>query len=227
MAAEMRVLLAEGSTLFRQGLRTLLRTQPDIDVVGEATDGWEAVTESRRLMPDLVILDIGTTSSSGLDHLSQVTEDAPETRVLVLTDSGLEEDFWETLRPGAGGFILKNSDSRELLRAMDAVMREDLAVSPSVSGNALRGMIPGREETPGSSTRLTPREREVLALLGRGNTDRDIGRQLSLSVSTVGHHVHSVLRKLNVTHRVQAATLATTGGMPRDSGTDTERTNRR
>jgi DNA-binding NarL/FixJ family response regulator len=210
----MRVLLAEGSTLFGQALHTLLRARPDIDVVGEATDGWEAVTESRRLTPDLVILELGIPSSPGLDHLSQIKEDAPETRVLVLTDSGREEDLWQTLRRGASGFILKNTSPEQLFRAIEAVMRGELAVSPSVSGNVLRGMVLGREETPRSRTRLTPREKEVLALLSRGRTDRDIGQQLSLSVSTVGHYVHSILRKLNVKNRVQAATLATAGGQP-------------
>ena len=216
----MRVLLAEGSTLFRQGLRTLLKTQPDIEVVGEAADGWEAVIESRRLLPDLVILEIGTPSSPGLGHMSQIMEDAPEAKVLVLTDSGREEDLWQTLQRGASGFILKNSDSEQLFRAICAVMKGELAVSPSVSGGALRGIVLGRGETPRARSQLTPREKEVLALLGSGSTDRDIGRQLSLSVSTVGHHVHNILRKLDLKNRVQAATFTTAGGLPQDRGTE-------
>ena len=212
----MRILLAEGSTQFRQGLRTLLGTQPDIDVVGEAADSWEAVVETRRLVPDLVILEIGAPSSPGLDHLSQIRADAPEARVLVLTDSGREEDLWETLRRGASGFILKSSDPEQLFRAIDAVMRGELAVSPAVSGVVLRGLALRRGETAGAAEQLTPREKEVLALLGSGSTDRDIGQELSLSVSTVGHHVHNILRKLNLKNRVQAATLATSERLPQD-----------
>ena len=224
----MRVLLAEGSTLFRQSLRTLLRTQPDIEVVGEAADSWEAVAETRRLMPDLVILEIGTPSPPGLDHLSQIMEDAPEAKVLVLTDSGREEDLWQTLKRGASGFILKSSDSEQLFRAISAVMRGELAVSPSVSGDVLRSIALRRGETPGVRSQLTPREKEVLALLGSGSTDKDIGQQLSLSVSTVGHHVHNILRKLNIKNRVQAATLATAGGLSQGPGTEgTKWTNRR
>ena len=224
----MRILLAEGSTQFRQGLRTLLGTQPDIDVVGEAADSWEAVAETRRLMPDLVILEMGTPLSAGLDHLSQIRADAPEARVLVLTDSRREEDLWQTLRRGASGFILKSSDSEQLFRAISAVMRGELAVSASVSGEVVRGIALRRGETPRPRGRLTPREEEVLALLGSGRTDRDIGQELSLSASTVGHHVHRVLRKLSLKNRVQAAMLATTGGLPQDNGAmERKRTNQR
>ena len=212
----MRILLAEGSTQFRQGLRTLLGTQPDIDVVGEAADSWEAVAETRRLMPDLVILEMGTPLSAGLDHLSRIRADAPEARVLVLTDSGREDDLRETLRRGAGGFILKSSDPGQLLGAIGAVMRGELAVSPSISGAVLRSLALRREGAPGSRDQLTPREKDVLALLASGGTDRDIGRELSLSVSTVGHHVHNILRKLNLNNRVQAATLASVRGLPQD-----------
>jgi DNA-binding NarL/FixJ family response regulator len=224
----MRVLLAEGSTLFRQGLRTLLGTQPDIEVVGEAADSWETVAETRRLVPDLVILEIGTPSPPGLDHLGQIIRDAPEAKVLVLADSGREEDLWQTLQRGASGFILKNSDSEQLFRAIDAVMRGELAVSPTVSGGALRSLALRREETPEVRNQLTTREKEVLALLSGGRTDRDIGQQLSLSASTVGHHVHNILRKLNLKNRVQAATLATAGGPSQDRGMEgTKWTNRR
>ena len=216
----MRVLLAEGSTLFRQGLRTLLRTRPEIEVVGEAVDSWEAVVEARRLLPDLVILEIGTPSSPGLDHLSQILEDAPRARVLVLTDSGREEDLWETLRRGASGFLLKSSDSEQLFQAIGAVMKGELAVSPSVGGVALRGLALRGGEVPGARVRLTPREKEVLALLGSGRTDRDIGQELSLSASTVGHHVHNILRKLNLKNRVQAATLASAEGLSQDRRTE-------
>ena len=215
----MRVLLAEGSTLFGQGLRTLLRTQPDIEVVCEVADNWEAVVESRRLLPDLVILEIGAPSSLGLNHLSQIVKDAPETKVLVLTDSGREEDLWQALRRGASGFVLKSSHPEQLLGAIGAVARGELAVSPSVSGGVVCGIAHRQESAPGARGRLTPREKEVLALLGSGNTDRDIGQHLSLSASTVGHHVHRILRKLNLKNRVQAATFVTVGGLLQDGGT--------
>lgn len=212
----MRILLAEDSTLFRQGLRTLLMMQPEIEVVAEAADGWEAVTEARRLSPDLVILGIGTPSSPGLDHLKQIREDAPDARVLVLADFARESDLWQALRRGASGFILKSSNSEELFRAIGVVMKGELAISASVSGNVLRGMALAGAEPAGARSQLTPREAEVLRLLASGSTDRDISQQLSLSVSTVRHHVHNVLRKLNLRNRVQAATMAGAGGLPQE-----------
>jgi two-component system nitrate/nitrite response regulator NarL len=214
----MRVLLAGSSTLFRQGLRTLLKVRPEIEVLGEAVDSWEAVVETRRLAPDLLILEIDPPLASGLEHIGRIREDAPATRVLVLTDSEREEDFWQALRRGVHGYLLKKCDSEELFRAIAGVMKGELAVSPSVGGRALRGLVLRREDATGVRDRLTPREKEVLRLLGEGLSDRDIGRQLSLSASTVGHHVHNILRKLHLKNRVQAATLATTDESCFESG---------
>lgn len=209
--------------MFRQSLRALLNVQPDIEVLGEAADSWEAVVETRRLMPDLLILEIALPFPSGLEHLSRIREDAPGTKVLVLTDSGREEDLWQALRRGAHGYLLKNSDSAQLFRAISSVMKGELAVSPSVSGRALRGIALRGEDALGARQQLTPREREVLELLGNGITNRDIGRQLSLSVSTVGHHVQNILRKLHLKNRVQAATLARTERLRLDYSVEDEK----
>jgi two-component system nitrate/nitrite response regulator NarL len=219
----MRVLLAGSGTLFRQGLRTLLKAQPEIEVLGEAADSWEAVVETRRLAPDLLIVEIDPPLASGLKHISRIRQDVPTTKVLLLTDSGREEDLWQALRRGVHGYLLKDCDSEELFRAIAIVMKGELVVSPSVGGRALRGLALRREETTGVRDRLTPREKEVLRLLSEGISDRDIGRRLSLSASTVGHHVHNILRKLHLKNRVQAATLVTTDESCLEDGRESER----
>lgn len=188
----------------------MLRTQPDIQVLGEARDIWEAVVETRRLAPDMLILEIDHPQASELEHISQIREDSPVTKVLLLTDSEKEEDLWLALRRGVHGYLLKDCDSDELFRAIAALGRGELTVSPSVGGRALREIALRREETTSTRDKLTPREKEVLLQLRGGSSDREIGRELSLSVSTVGHHVHNILRKLRLKNRVQAATLATT-----------------
>ena len=218
----MRVLLAGTGTLFRQGLRTLLKAQPEIEVLGEAADSWEAVLETRRLAPDLLILEIDPPLASGLEHIGRIREDAPATRVLLLTDSEREEDLWQALRRGVHGYLLKSCDSEELFRAIASVIKGELVVSPSIGGRALRGLALRLEGTTGARDRLTPREKEVLRLLRGGNSDRDIGRQLSLSVSTVGHHVHNILLKLRLRNRVQAATLAATDESCLEGGPESE-----
>ena len=202
--------MAGGNTLFRQGLKTLLGVRPDIEVVGEAADDWEAVMGARTLEPDIVIIEISMPLTTSLDHLSRIKEDVPNTRVLVLTNSEREEDLWQALRRGVHGYMLTNCDSAQLFQAIESIMRGELAVSPLLGGRALRGLALRGEKALGVPDQLTPREREVLELLGRGISDRDISQQLSLSVSTVGHHVHNILRKLRLKNRVQAATLSRT-----------------
>jgi len=208
----MKVLLAGRGTLFRQGLRTLLKARPDIEVLGEAADSWEAVVETRRLSPDLLILEIDPPLAAGLEHAGRIRQVAPATKVLVLTDSEREEDLWLALRQGVHGYLLKSCDTDELLQAIAGVFKGDLTVSPSVGGRALRELAFRREKDAAIRDRLTPREEEVLGLLREGGTDRDIARQLSLSASTVGHHVHNILRKLHLRNRLQAATLAIPAG---------------
>lgn len=204
----MRVLLVDNNTLFRQGLIKVLATQPDIEVVGEAGDGWEAVVEARRLSPDLVILEVGLPRRNGLDHVTKIRQESPTTRLLVLTSSDDEGVLLQALNRGAHGYLLKSSTPEQLFLAIRSVMRGETAISPLVGGKTLRELILREQERATGQGQLTPREEEVLALLGTGISYKDISVQLSLSVSTVGHHVHNILRKLNLRNRVQAATFA-------------------
>jgi DNA-binding NarL/FixJ family response regulator len=202
----MRVLVVDNHTLFRQGLMELLSNQPDMTVVGEAGDSWEAVTETRRLSPDLILFEPNITWGNGLEALRKIREEAPDIKFLVLTISEDEEDLWQALKGGAHGYLLKSTTPEQLFRAIRDVMKGEITVSPSLAGKVLREQLFGRGEKGGNpQAGLTPREREILALLSTGVSDKEIGSQLRLSASTVRHHVHSILRKLRLKNRVQAA----------------------
>ncbi|MBI4267247.1 MAG: response regulator transcription factor [Chloroflexi bacterium] len=205
----MRVLLADNHTLFRQGLMRLLSTESDISVVGEASDGWAAVTETRRLNPDLVILEVRMPEGNGLETLKKIREDAPNCKLLVLTVSEGEADLWQAVKNGAQGYLLKDATPEQLLRAIRDIMSGEMVITPYLAGKMLRRILSRREgDGEDSQTKLTPREREVLGLLGTGVSDEEIGRRLCLAGSTVRHHVHNILHKLQLRNRVQAAMFA-------------------
>lgn len=204
----MRVLVVDNHTLFRQGLVELLSNQPDITVVGEAGDSWEAVIETRRLNPDLILVEPNMTWGNGLEALRKIREEAPDIKFLVLTISEEEEDLWQALKGGAQGYLLKSTTPEQLFRAIRDVMKGEITVSPSLAGKVLRAQLfRGGGKGENTQVGLTPREREVLALLSTGVSDKEIGSQLRLSASTVRHHVHNILRKLRLKNRVQAAML--------------------
>lgn len=209
----MRVLVVEHSALFRQGLRKLLDSQPDIEMVGEARDGWEAVVETRRLNPDLVILAIDVLHGSDLDHLSKIREEASGTRILVLTSSEREGDVWQVLKCGAQGYVLKNSSPEQLFRTMRSMMKGEIAVPPTVAGRMVQRLVLEGGEMRSSRQQLTQRESDILDLLSTGVSDREIACKLSLSASTVAYHVHIILRKLHLKNRVQAAVFAASRGV--------------
>ncbi|MFC2071148.1 response regulator [Chloroflexota bacterium] len=210
----MRVMLVDNNTLFRQGLIKLLSTQPDITVVGEAADSWEAVIETRRLNPDLILFEPHMPSGNGLESLRKIREEAPDTKLVVLTVSEEEKDLWQALQNGVHGYLIKSSTSEQLFRSIRDVMKGEAAILLSLSGKALRELLFWREGKgrEGHQAELTPREREILGLLSTGLSDNEIGSRLCLSASTVRHHVHNILRKLHLRNRVQAAMFARSPG---------------
>lgn len=210
----MRILVVDSHGLFRQGLVKLLSAQPNITVVGEAADSWEAVIETRRLNPDLILFELRMPSGNGLEVLRKIRQDAPDTKVLVLTASEEEEDLWQALENGAHGYLIKSSTPEQLFRAIRDVVKGEVAISPSLSGKILREMVFWKEAKgkEGPQTELTPREREILELLSTGLSDNEISNRLYLSTSTVRHHVHNILRKLHLRNRVQAAMFARVPG---------------
>jgi len=201
-----RVLIADDHAVVRQGLRTFLDLQDDIEVVGEAVDGEEALAAAGRLTPDVVLVDLVMPKVDGIDVIRQLGEYAPAARALVLTSYIDDDRLLPVLRAGAAGYLLKDVQPQELVEAIRTVHAGGAVLHPKVAARLL-------EEV--AADPLTPREREVLGLIGRGMANKVIARELSLSEKTVKAHVSSILAKLGVNDRTQAALYAVREGLLR------------
>lgn len=215
-AGAIRVLLADDHDILRDGLRALLSMAPDVTVVGEARTGGEAVVEAERLRPQVVLMDVSMPQLDGVEACRRIRQQAPEVRVLFLTMHESEEYFFRALQAGAAGYIIKRTAAADLLAAVRAVARGESFLSPSlahalVTEFAERGTRPRAttaETTSDSYETLTSREREVLKLVGEGNTNQEIADRLHISIKTVQTHRAAVMEKLelrDVTHLVRYA----------------------
>jgi two-component system, NarL family, response regulator LiaR len=200
-----RVLVADDHAVVRQGLRTYLELQEDIDVVGEAADGDEAVAAAGTLAPDVVLLDLVMPGAGGLPALGALQAAAPGARVLVLTSFGDDERVFAALRAGAAGFLLKDVEPAELVRAIRTAASGEAALSPAVATRVVAAVAQADE--------LTPRERDVLRLIARGQSNKRIALELGMAEKTVKTHVSHVLAKLGVADRTQAALYAVRTGL--------------
>jgi two-component system response regulator NreC len=195
------VLLAEDHTIVRKGLRALLDDEADIEVVGEAQDGREALQMVDRLRPDVVLMDISMPALNGLEATRQIKARLSDARVLVLTRHANEEYVYQILRAGASGYVVKQAAPTELVLAIHAVYRGDTFLSPSISGKVVEEYVRRAEamvSSKDSYDRLTPREREVLQLIAEGHTGPEIAEMLHVSVKTVGHHRTNLMDKLDI-----------------------------
>ena len=203
-----RVVIADDQAMMRAGFRMILEAQPDIEVVGEAGDGVEAVDVATRLRPDVVLMDIRMPRLDGVEATRRLTGQ----RVLILTTFGLDEYIVDTLRAGASGFLLKDAPPEELVRAVRVVAAGDALLSPAVTRRLLDSVVPRmsspQRESPRALEDLTEREREVLRLVAQGLSNREIADRLVVGEATVKTHVSHVLMKLGLRDRVQAVVLA-------------------
>jgi NarL family two-component system response regulator LiaR len=199
-----RVLIADDHAVVRQGLRTFLGLQEDIEVVGEAADGEQAVAEAERLEPDVVLVDLVMPGIDGVEAIRRLHERVPAARAVVLSSFIDEDRLFPVVRAGAAGYLLKDIEPAELVDAIRTVHGGGALLHPRVAARLLA-------EVAGDP--LTPREREVLALLGRGMANKVIARELGLAEKTVKAHVSSILAKLGVADRTQAALYAVREGL--------------
>jgi DNA-binding NarL/FixJ family response regulator len=211
-----RVLLADDQELVRAGFRMILETQADIEVVGEAGDGVEAVAATRRVRPDVVLMDIRMPNLDGLQATKLIMATGSRSRVLILTTFDLDEYVYQALAAGASGFLLKNAPPEQLIDAVRVVAAGDALLSPSITRRVIEQFT--RLPPPGSTdvlAGLTDREREVLKLVARGMSNAEIAAQLFVSDATVKSHVAHLLAKLQLRDRVQAVVLAYESGLIR------------
>ncbi|MBY8885630.1 response regulator transcription factor [Streptomyces sp. PTM05] len=214
-----RVLLADDQLLVRAGFRALLDAQPDIEVVGEAADGGEALTQTVRLTPDVVLMDIRMPVLDGLAATRRITADPrlADVKVVILTTFELDEYVFEAIRSGASGFLVKDTEPDELLRAVRAVVSGDALLSPGVT-RRLIAEFAARSKEPAAATaleQLTEREREVMALVGIGLSNEEIARRLVVSPLTAKTHVSRTMVKLGARDRAQLVVLAYESGLVR------------
>jgi DNA-binding NarL/FixJ family response regulator len=211
-----RVLIADDQALVRAGFRKLLESAPDIEVVGEAADGREAVDQARRLRPTLVLMDIRMPRLDGIEATRRLSVDGEATRVLILTTFGLDEYVYEALRAGASGFMLKDAPPEELLAAVEVVARGDALIAPAVTRSVIEEFVrrsPADVPPPPAVEELTGREREVLELLARGLSNAEIAERLVVSGATVKSHVNRIFFKTGARDRAQAVVYAYAHGL--------------
>ena len=215
-----RLLVVDDHSLFRRGLVALLSQCPSVNVVGEAGDAGEAQRRAAELKPDLILLDNHLPGVRGVDALPGLREVAPASRVLMLTVSEDADDLAAALRGGAQGYVLKSIDSDELLAAIDRCMAGESVVSPELTGKLVqafrassRAEVPDEAASSDPLDALSPREREIVARIARGGSNKEIARSLDIAETTVKIHVQHILRKLGLTSRVQAAVYASERGI--------------
>lgn len=210
------VLIADDHAIVRRGLRTLIAGESDMDVAGEAADGFEVVERARDLNPDVILLDLVMPGQSGLDAITQIKSDNPDARVLVLTSFGDNERVFAAIRAGASGYLLKDASPEQLLQAIHDVYSGESHLHPTIALKMLRELdnpVVAAANRPLTDDPLTEREVEVLRLVAQGLSNQEIAKTLTISERTVGNHIGSILRKLHLANRTQAALYALRRGL--------------
>ena len=218
MTAPIRILIADDHAIVREGLRSLLSTEPGMELVGEATDGADAVDKARRLQPDVLLLDLVMPRKDGIAAIQEIKRERPDARILVLTSFAEDEKLFPAVKAGALGYLLKDSSPQDLLDAIRDVARGESSLHPTIARKVLRELSRPPEGPP-TDEPLTEREVDVLGLVARGLSNQEIAERLGVGERTVRSHVSNILGKLHLADRTQAALYALREGLARPDPT--------
>jgi two-component system, NarL family, response regulator LiaR len=211
MTNPIRLLIVDDHEVVREGLRAMLSQKPDMQVLGEARDGVEAVDKALTLHPDVILMDLAMPRMGGVEAIRAIKARQPDVRILVLTSFAEDAQVFPAIEAGALGYMLKDSTADTLVQAIRIVNRDEPALHPAVARKLM--LRQQAQNTSHPDEALTPRERQTLVLLARGLSNQDIANQLSLSELTVRGHVSNILKKLNLENRTQAALYALRQGL--------------
>ncbi len=209
--AKQRIILVDDHEVVRLGLKSLLERNSQFSVVGEAGSAREAVEKVARLQPDVVVMDIRLPGTSGIEACEEIVDKFPKTKVIMLTSYAEDEMLFSAIRAGASGYILKQIGSEDLIKALEAVSRGEALLDPAVTQRIFQEVRrAGKEGEASAFAHLSEQEKHVLLLVAEGKTNREIAKQLFLGEGTVRNYVSSILSKLNVSNRAEAAAYAVT-----------------
>jgi len=213
-----RVLIVDDHALFREGVRAILKPVSDIEIVGEAGTGREALTLASDLKPDVILMDIQMPNLNGVEATRRILETQPDAGIIIVTMLEDDDSLFSAMQAGARGYVLKGADKAEMLKSIRAVAEGEALFGPAIAARLLNFFHrnPQKPENESSSVafpNLTDREREILACIARGDTNTEIAEQLTISLKTVRNHVSNIFNKLQVTNRTQAAIRARDAGL--------------
>jgi NarL family two-component system response regulator LiaR len=209
---QIRVLIADDHAVVRRGLQALINSEPGMEVVGEAEDGIQALFQVRTLRPDVVLMDLVMPRKDGLEAIVEIKDEIPEAKILVLTSFAEDDKVFPAIKAGALGYLLKDTSPEQLLQSIYAVHRGESSLHPTIALKVIRELN-HPPSLPPTKDPLTPREVQVLRLVAQGMTNHEIAEALVLSERTVGNHVGSILSKLHLANRTQAALYAMREGL--------------
>jgi len=212
----MKIIIVDDHVLFREGLASIIRQEPDIEVVDLVGSVKEAIESITRLKPDIVLMDFNLPDGTGADATSRIIQETPDCKIIFLTMSDQDENLFAAIRSGAKGYLLKNMSPSKLVSTLRSVQQGESALSRSMTLRLMEELSRTKEannSTTPALEKLTPREMEVMLGLTAGKSNREIADQLFLSENTIKYHVHSILEKLNVTNRREAAKFAIKNGV--------------